>query len=126
MIKFSSKKLRNRGNVFTLPAKAETLGQFVVIVGHRTKEKMQVYCMATSDQRGPIILGQSRGAIPAFNALVEINRHLTKWHNSGPGPNKTEVEELTRSRLKTIMKFARLLGIDDIVADKTEFEAHFG
>lgn len=129
MIEFSSKKLRRRGNVYTLPAHAEDRdGQFVVITGNREKDtgKMQVYCIATSEKKGPVILSQSRGAIPAFNALVEINRQLTMWHNTKPFPKKDEVSRVTRQRIKTIMKFAKLMGIDDLVADKTEFEAHFG
>jgi len=128
MIKFSSKKLRRRGNVYRLDGDGDQ--QFIVLVGNEKREgeyKMQAYCMMTSPTKGPIILEQTRGAIPAFNVLVTINRALTKWHNTNGGPKGEDaLAGITRTRIKTIMKFARLMGIDDLVADRTEFEAHFG
>lgn len=129
MIKFKAKDLKRRGDVLILPAFNEYEGSFIVIVGNNVqagKEKrMQAYCLATSSTKGPMILEQTRGAIPAFNALIAINRALTKWQMSGKDAKKTELEAATRSRIKTIMRFAKLLEIDDLVADRTEFEAHF-
>lgn len=130
MIKFSSKKLKRRGNVYRLDGDGDE--QFIVLVGNEKCEgdienyKMQAYCMMTSPAKGPIILEQTRGSIPAFNVLVTINRALTKWHNTNGGPKKEELDGITRTRIKTIMKFAKLMGIEDLVADRTEFEAHFG
>lgn len=130
MIKFSAKDLKRRGNVLTLDAKA-TDDQFVIIRGNDGDGKFSLYILATSAQRGPSILHQSKGRVVPFSALIEINRHLIKWHNQkGTEKSKAQKTEtankINRARIKTIMKVARLWGIDDLVADRNEFEAHFG
>ena len=130
MIKFSAKDLKQRGRVITLTAK-DGDNTFVVIKGAERGGKFSLYILAASSTKGPVILAQPRNALVPFNALVEINRQLTKWHNQrGPDDSKVTKTEtlnkLTRQRLKAIMRIARLWAIDDIVADKTEFEMHFG
>jgi hypothetical protein len=127
MNKFKSRDLKRIGNgVLALTSKnGEEQLAFVTGAWAADDGKVQAMILRTSlTGKGPSIVYQSRGRVANMTLMKACNEAIAKWSYQG-GEFAGEEEELDRQRKKTLKKLLTLWGINDIVGDKTEFEAAF-
>lgn len=86
--------------------------------------KVQAMIIRTALTEPARVVYQSRGRVPNMTLMKACNTAIAQWSYFGGGTAGFE-EELDRQRKKTLKKLLTLWGINDIVGDKTEFEAAF-